>query len=64
MTLQLIPSQFPYTVYKENLIFFFISVCIIKIDYELSSVLFLSLVKKGKGGGGGGWGWKGDQTRV
>jgi hypothetical protein len=25
MTLQLLPSEFPYTVYEENLTFFFIS---------------------------------------
>jgi hypothetical protein len=25
MTLQLLPSEFPYTVYEENFIFFFIS---------------------------------------
>jgi hypothetical protein len=27
MTLQLLHSEFPYSVYEENLIFFFISVC-------------------------------------
>jgi hypothetical protein len=31
MTLQLLHSEFPYTVYEENLIFFFISVLYIPL---------------------------------
>jgi hypothetical protein len=30
MTLHPIPSEFPYTVYEENLVFFFISACDVK----------------------------------
>jgi hypothetical protein len=44
MTLQLLHSEFPYTVYEENLIFFFISVAV--ATYILGVIYFLPWVEK------------------
>jgi hypothetical protein len=35
MTLHLIPSEFPYTVYEENFVFFFISIIMCYVLSEL-----------------------------
>jgi hypothetical protein len=41
MTLHPIPSEFPYTVYEENLVFFFISACDVKRVERIDIVLLL-----------------------
>jgi hypothetical protein len=43
MTLQLLPSGFPYTVYEENIGSFFISVCPLKTSFK-KQFLFLKAI--------------------